>query len=197
MTTSRIPDGIGPLRRRILEVGLHELDLGVHEVPWGSNRGPRVDVYLPKWARKRPGPPWCAWFVTWVLEQALGEVPTGARRGGCEMLRSDAIRTQLWCPKGDVAPGELRPIPGDLFWMDTDGNTGNKGHVGIVLRVSEDFSEISTIEGNSGQGVRLGHRVLSDPRIRGFINTVRSEPNADFELGLGVKGEDVGAKSTR
>jgi hypothetical protein len=194
MRDPRIPDGLGPQRSRVLEVALAELDLGVHEMPLGSNRGPRVDVYLPRWAQTRPGPPWCAWFATWVLERALGKVPTGRRRGGVARLVSDAQRAGLYLP---LRPGHgsiCSLAPGDLFAMDHGPRSG--GHVGIVLRVDAAGREISTIEGNSGHRVRLGRRRLDDPEIVGTICTVPDEPCLAFERGL-VAGAPLEELSTR
>jgi hypothetical protein len=188
MIDDRIPDGLGPQRRRILEVALAELDLDVREEPPGSNRGPRVDIYLPRWSRTHPGPPWCAWFATWVLERALGKVPTGRRRGGVARLASDARQVGLYYPAGH---GPF--VPGDLFVMD---HGRGAGHVGIVLRVDETGQAISTVEGNSGHRVRLGRRRLDDPEIVGTICTVPAEPCFAFERGL-IAGAELEELSTR
>lgn len=181
----RIPAGLGPQRQRILEVALAELD--VCEDPPCSNRGPRIDQYKPAWARTEPHP-WCAWFVTWVLKKALGKVPTGRRRGGVAALRRDARRAGLWLPKHLHSP-----MPGDAFVMDTGGG---KGHIGFVLRVSPEGDRISTVEGNSGDCVRIGTRDLTGERIVGWIDTVPDESCAGYERGL-IDGEDVAAKGTR
>lgn len=191
MIDPRIPQGLGPQRQRILEVALAELDAGVREKPRGSNRGERIDVYVPAWARRgRRGPPWCAFFVSWVLAAALGRVPTGQRRGGCAALTRDARREELWRGRDYV------PVPGDLFLLDTDGSRGSKGHVGIVLRVSADGERYETVEGNSGHAVRLGRRERTDLELAGFVCTVPAEPCPGFERGL-VGGFELEQLSTR
>ena len=135
--------------------------LGVAEVPRGSNRGPVVDKYLPKWRVRRderPGPPWCAFFVTWCLEKALGEKPFGANHGSCRRLHREAnIRGML----------QAEPTPGDQFVMlyrDKHGRVTSKGHTGFVLRVSGDGAEFNTIEGNCGHRLRLGTRQVDPTR---------------------------------
>lgn len=187
MTDHRIPVGLGPMRQRILEVALGELDRGVRERPAGSNRGPRVDVYLPTWARTKPGPAWCSWFACWVLTQALGHVPTGRARGGVATLRRDARLVGLWTPKGD---GSI--VPGDLVCLDYGRG---KGHVGVVIGV--DGKELATIEGNVRHAVRFGRRRLSDPLIVGTICTVPAEPCPDFARGIPADAKALGKATTR
>ena len=180
----RIPLGLGAGRSRILRVAFGERDRGVREEPAGSNRGPRIDIYLPSWARSRPGPPWCAWFATWVLEQALGETPLG-RTGGTGTLTARAQVADLWRPKAGYLPS-----PGDLFKMRMGPGAG---HVGFVVGARADA--IETVEGNSGDRVRHGRRELADPRLTGFIETIPEEPfDACWWTGL---GEDVAGAGTR
>lgn len=181
----RIPLGLGAKRSAILRVAFGELDLGVREEPPGSNRGPRIDVYLPAWARERPGPPWCAWFATWVLEQALGDQNVLGRTGGTSTLTARAQAADLWRPKASYLPS-----PGDLFMMKTGRG---KGHVGFVSGYRA--GRIETVEGNSGDRVRHGARELADERITGFICSV---PDEAFESCWWTGfGEDVEGAGTR
>lgn len=179
----RLPLGLGPKRSSILRVAFGELDLGVREEPPGSNRGPRVDLYMPSWARTRPGPPWCAWFATWALEQALGTSPVG-RTGGTATLTTRAKEAGVWRDR------DYLPAPGDLFMMRMSSSSG---HVGFVAGYSD--GRIETVEGNSGDRVRHGVRDLADERITGFVCTVPEE------LYLGCwwtgLGEDVSGAGTR
>jgi hypothetical protein len=175
-----IPVGVGPRRRRVLEVALSEHAKGVAEQPDGSNRGPDVERYLPTWVREgsAAGPPWCCFFYSWVVREALGEWPLGARVGSCAQARSRAGQRSLWKPKS-MAGSE--PIPGDAFVMDRGGG---HGHIGFVLRVSEDGKQINTVEGNCGNRVKLGLRSLADPEIVGYIAVVEDEPTTAFERGI-------------
>jgi hypothetical protein len=187
MTDPRIPAGLGWARRSILEVALAELDKGVRETR--ANDGPEIRKYRPTWAA--PGP-WCAWFAGWVARQATGDYLPGGRLGKCDRLMSAAKLVGLWVPKDDGA----LPVPGDAFVMDTDGAAGTNGHIGFVLRVSVDGRTINTVEGNTGNRVRLGVRSLADVRILGWICTVPAEPSLGVERGT-IRGEDVAKDGTR
>ena len=181
----RLPLWLGPKRSAILRVAFGELDRGVREEPAGSNRGSRIDLYLPRWARTRPGPPWCAWFATWVLEQALGDQNALGRTGGTSTLTARAQVADLWRPRASYLPS-----PGDLFMMRTGRG---KGHVGFVAGYRA--GRIETVEGNSGDRVRHGARELADERITGFICSV---PEEAFESCWWTgSGEDAAEMGTR
>jgi len=56
---------------------------------------------------------------------------------------------------------------------------------------------INTVEGNSGDRVKLGKRSLSDPAILGFINNVGpDEQPTGWDSGL-VSAKDTGGTRTR
>ena len=193
MNDPRIPVGIcaSTDRYKICDVALQEWDKGVIEKPIGSNRGPEVDKYLPKfWLSHKTGPAWCAFFVGWVVNQATGLYPPGGRIGGVMAMMNAAKKVDRWTPKR----GRL-PIPGDIFVMDTDGDRGNHGHTGIVIRVSEDGALINTVEGNCGQRVQLGLREVGDSQIIGWIDTAPGE-RPEFELGA-IDAKKVGGAATR
>lgn len=183
---AEIPARLSSLRTRVLQTALDEHRKRVAEVPDGSNRGPEVDKYLPRWMRSghAPGPPWCCFFYSWVVREALGAWPLGAQEGSCTHARRRAGELSLWKPKS--LPGS-EPVPGDAFVMDRGGG---RGHIGFVLRVSADGRHINSVEGNCGNRVKLGLRALSDPEIVGFIDNVQQEQARDFERGI-VSAEPV------
>lgn len=187
---AHLPAGLGPLRTKILEVALAEHEMGVQEQPSRSNRGPEVDKYLPEWARSvRVGPPWCCFFYSWVVKQALGQYPLGEREGSCARARRRAGERKLWRAKSMGAA----PLPGDAFVID---HGGGSGHIGFVLRVSEDGSEINTVEGNCSDRVKLGLRSLRTPHLLGYIDNVPGERPEQFERGV-VKVGAVDRDNTR
>ncbi len=189
---TRISDGITGDRERLLTSALGEWDKKVVERPMGSNRGPEIDKYLPSWWRKKSkGPSWCAFFAGWVHHDALGRYLPGGRLGSCMALVDKAKKAGVWVAKKEG----LVPTPGDAFVLDTDGPRGSHGHIGYVLRVSEDGLEINTIEGNCGQRVQLGLRTLTDPKIIGWIDTAPDEKPA-FERGV-IDAKRVGSFGTR
>jgi hypothetical protein len=152
-----IPRGTTAMRSAVLSVALGEV--GTREAT-GKNDGP-VEKYMPAWARGKRLP-WCAWFVGWCWEQALGSHPYGQRYGGVWDLYRAALG------KGDClelhAPWPAqRPQPGDVFVM-LSGDPGRRssGHTGFVLRVSEDGERVNTVEGNWRNQVGIATRPLSD-----------------------------------
>jgi hypothetical protein len=130
-------------RREIVHIACSQV--GVEEVPAGSNRGVAIDGYL------RPtglsAVPWCAAFVSWVLREA------GCLIDGLKYTPSAAQCIRQLRP----AVGDSLPLPGDVFgWVNPDGT----GHVGFVIGVPPPFpiNAIITCEGNSRHGVRVNRR---------------------------------------
>lgn len=194
VTGDLIPQGLGPLRTRILETAIKYL--GVAESPPGSNRGPRIEAWWPEWVKikyrdvREPGPEWCAIYTSHVLKEALGEMPKGLRfRLSSLAMRDDAEQAAIWKPKESEMP-----VPGDAFVMDKGGN---KGHIGFVLRVDKYADFFETIEGNSGNRVRVGLREIADPTLVGFVHSVTGERTDFYQRGLSGKGSPVAKLSTR
>lgn len=167
---------LSPLVERTL--GIAAAEVGIMEVPPGSNRGPRVDEYL-KSVGLDPcegSYAWCAAFVYWSFQKASTQLEDG----------NPCIRTagvlDHWNKAGKAGATRITPSevvddfsllkPGLLFVISTGGG---KGHMGIV----EDFrnDRLITIEGNTnlpgdreGVGVfRRTSRKLSDIN-KGFIS---------------------------
>lgn len=118
-------------------------ELGVTEAPPGSNDSPRIAQYRSA-MRGAPGVgPWCAYFVSWVGQQAgtpLGE--TGQGFASVDAAYAWAQRTGRAVPNSPGAPA--RPNPGDLIVWDE--------HIGVVESVAPDGT-VTTIEGNSSNMV--------------------------------------------
>lgn len=124
----------------VLRVALGEI--GAVEVPLGSNRGPRVDVYC----GKAPGTPWCAWFVSWCQQRAGVPAPRiGSVWGWYEWGQRRKRVTD-------------KPQPGDLAIIR---RANRRGHVAFVAAVLDD-GRIATIGGNEGNAVRGRVRRVSD-----------------------------------
>lgn len=126
--------------------------LGVTEIPKGSNSGPEVEIYL-KSVGLGKGYAWCMAFVYWCAVQASTKSSTAnplKKTGGVldQWNSRPALRVEV-------------PEPGDIFIMDFGGG---KGHTGIVESVRSDGT-IKTIEGNTNdEGSRDGYKVCR--RIR-------------------------------
>lgn len=85
--------------------------------------------------------PWCACFVTWVLNKAGVRCP--AFPSACAFDERDDL--------GGRKVGRYSLKPGDVVAFDWDGDRGGD-HVGIVCEVLGD-GHYRTIEGNTGSGV--------------------------------------------
>lgn len=167
---------LSPLVERTL--GIAAAEVGIMEVPPGSNRGPRVDEYL-KSVGLDPSEgsyAWCAAFVYWSFQKASTQLG-----GGNPCVRTAGVLDH-WDKAGKTGATRMTPSevaddfsllkPGLLFVISTGGG---KGHMGIV----EDFrnDRLITIEGNTnlpgdreGVGVfRRTSRKLSDIN-KGFIS---------------------------
>jgi len=121
--------------QRIVEIA--ESQLGQSEQPPGSNESPAIAQYRSATAGAEPGAPWCAYFASWVAQQAgepIGEGGQGA--GAVSEVWSWAQSAGRAIPNG---PGVV-PKPGDLIVFGDE-------HVGIVRDVLPD-GQIQTIEGN-------------------------------------------------
>jgi len=192
-----IPTGLTPVRTKVLRVALDEHAAGVHEIPNGANSGGGVDKYIPAGT----APPWCCYFWSWVNREASGGYSLGAKYGRVSSAFGKARDLGMARQKGDYIP-----IPGDAFIMATSDAEAGKfkftgtGHIGYVLRVEVSRRKavtINTVEGNSGNRVKLGKRNLSDDAIVGFINNYgANEQPTGWQRGL-VSAESTGGDTTR
>lgn len=144
--------------------------IGVMEVPPGSNKGPVVNKYLAS-VGLPPGLFWCAAFVYWCFDQeALKSGRTNP------LVKTGHVMTHWNKTKGKkilTADAVDKPSlikPGQIFMMNTGGSSG---HTGIIEKVDGGF--VHTIEGNSNNaGSRNGIGVFRLQRKiakinRGFI----------------------------
>ena len=153
-----------PIAEAALASSFAELQLGVRESPDGSNRGQEIDLYTGMVGRpiSTIGPPWCAYFVSWNFAKAPGGSPFG-RIGGAQSIA-------LYCQKrfpgsvSTVRPA-FEPKCGDIGVIANGQSHGHAVHVAAVERES---NVIWTVEGNSGNAVRMKKRSIDT--FRYFIN---------------------------
>jgi len=121
-------------------------ELGVAEQPPGSNDAPRIAEYRTATAGSGVGP-WCAYFTSWVAQQAGVPVgPSGQGIGYVPTVKQWAESQGRYIPAGDGAPQV-----GDLVVFDRGGD-GVLDHIGVVTGVRPDGG-IDTVEGNSSNKV--------------------------------------------
>ena len=188
-----IPQGISGRRRAILETAVKEH--GVREDLSRPNRGDEIDKYLPREvvaSAGKPGPPWCCYFVSWVLKEVFGKHLLGQPVASVHTAWQHARQRDRWEPKG-----ERGPTPGDAFvLLHKDPRQGwCTGHIGFVLQVANDGNSYNTVEGNCGNRVKIGRRDMGDPLLRGFINIIGDHP--EFSRGSLRGAQNLGTQGTR
>lgn len=188
----KTPAGLTEARRKVLGFAQKEHANGTHESPDGSNWGDGVIKIL-----EGVGPnPWCCYFVWWVWMQAFGEWLWGARHG--------SVKTAWRVAKANgaaFAKDKYTPRPGDFFvilYRNKHGNLTGTGHIGFVLSVAPDGKSFNTVEGNTGNRVKVGLRKISESTLIGFINPYGDE-NQDmtFEMEILSVKNDVSTDTTR
>jgi hypothetical protein len=140
LTAAAAPSPVagGDSGSRMVQIARNEI--GQSEQPPGSNESARIADYRSATQGAVAGAPWCAYFVSWVANQAgvpLGDQGQGF--GSVDQLYAWAQRTGR---AYTAASGQ--PQPGDLVVFHE--------HVGMVESVLPN-GQIRTIEGNSSDQV--------------------------------------------
>jgi hypothetical protein len=151
------------LASKALEIAISQL--GVEEVPRGSNRGPQVDKYIKSVGLDPAGKhPWCAAFVYWCFQQA-----SDAMGRQNPLHRTGHVLTQWKMRKEKFRA--ITPQPGDIGIMDFGSG---KGHMFIVEKAHIDNTD--NVEGNSNdEGSREGFEVCRHLRNRNILGYLRFE----------------------
>lgn len=158
-------------------LGMAVTQLGVMEVPAGSNTGPQVNRYLAS-VDLHPGAYWCMAFVYWCFSQASqtgGASNPFPKTGHCLTAwnKVKAKSPQRIITRAQAIADPTLVKPGQVFIHDYGGG---HGHTGFVR---QSFGgPLRTVEGNSnsngssnGIGVfELNRRKLPDASLRGFID---------------------------
>ena len=106
---------------------------------------------------------WCACFVHWVMRNtpsATALYPTAESPASCTSIRNkfrslDRFERNTY----------RNLVAGDVILFDWDLN-GDPNHIGIVL--GRDNEWVYTVEGNSGDAVKIIKYPLNDPEIHGY-----------------------------
>jgi hypothetical protein len=123
----------GTVGQRMVAVARAEIGQG--EQPPGSNDSTRIAQYRTATQGSGVGP-WCAYFVSWVAQQAGSPIgPNGRGEGYVPTVWSWAKQAGRAIPVG-----QGQPQPGDLIVWG--------GHIGLVEAVLPG-GRVQTIEGNS------------------------------------------------
>lgn len=146
------------LQQKALEIAISQL--GVQEVPKGSNRGPEVDEYVKSVGLDPKGKyAWCAAFQYWCFQQAgdsMGRQNPMAKTGGV---------LDQWAKRKGAFRVTGAPQPGDIGILDYGKGVG---HIFIVEHAHLDH--VDTIEGNTNdEGSREGFEVCRRTRQRAKV----------------------------
>ena len=146
-------------------IDIARLFLYVRELP--DNRGQRVEA-IQRFGGGKPGDPWCAFFITMVLDVFdQGQCPL-ARTGSCDIILQTA-RTNRWIVSA--------PMAGDLYLYVRNGNDAY--HVGLVTATEgtgmfRGLSGNTSIDGLSSNGDRVAERdIRLDPLKHVFVRVPR------------------------
>ena len=116
--------------------------IGVHEEPDGSNRGPVVDQFT-GFTGDGDGPPWCLYFVSWCFARAAGGAPFGTIGSAWGMFN--------WGQKqGRILSSSDYPQPGDVGLILRNDEHGH----GFLLAADLGDGRWCTVEGNASNAVR-------------------------------------------
>lgn len=150
-------------------------EVGVREVPEGSNWGPRVSKYIREGGYDEPVF-WCMCFCTAMLRWTLGsQARPWPRTGSCDVV----LR---WARKSGIL--HKQPMLGDVFLvMSTDDDAV---HTGFVSAISGGF--VDTIEGNtnddgSTNGIGVFTRRRSIQNLR-FVRWIEAMPEGLADDGV-------------
>ena len=144
-----------PLEERAILIA--STQVGVEEVPRGSNWGPMVKLYLKAAGILSPAF-WCAAFVYWCY------VSAGCPRKLLWKNPASTLSMYEWA----VKTGRLisHPVPRGLFVYWSPGG----GHTGFVPGAEPASNSFRTIEGNTNDGgSRNGYKVARRTRVESQV----------------------------
>lgn len=135
------------------------LDIGIVEIPPGSNRSTRIDEYVQD-VGSPLGSYWCAAAVSaWFRESNAKIPPTNA--ASCDAWMEWAKKNNQWFNTPIIGSGVVYGKPGDAH------------HIGVIVRTDP---LILSVEGNaslggefSRNGVAVDLKLVDKSRVLGYI----------------------------
>ncbi len=110
------------------------------------------------------GVAWCAYFVSWVLNEA-GKPFEGGTIGAVVGVLAYGQNKGYYHPKGETG---FVPQPGDIV-IYNEGLSPYPQHVNFVISYDPASNEITTIGGNEGNAVKKLTWSADMPAITGFV----------------------------
>ena len=106
---------------------------------------------------------WCACFVNWCMRHtpsASSSYPSTSNNAYCQTIANHFMSIGQW---GDRNFTNL--VAGDTIFFDWEGD-GHTDHIGIVI--GQDGTYVYTVEGNSGDAVKIKQYKLGSSVIYGY-----------------------------
>lgn len=106
---------------------------------------------------------WCACFVHWCMRHtssASGSYPTTSNNAYCQTVANNFMAIGQW---GDRSYTNL--VAGDTIFFDWQGD-GHTDHIGLVI--GTDGTNVYTVEGNSGDAVKVKSYPIGSSVIYGY-----------------------------
>jgi len=134
------------------------LDIGICEIPPGSNRSGRIDEYV-----KAVGAPlasfWCAAAVAAWFREAGAKLPPSSA-GSCDVWMGWAKLTGLWQRTPEIGSAVVYGKPTDA------------SHIGVIVRVEPLLLSVegnTSLEGYSRNGVAVDLKLVNQARVLGYV----------------------------
>lgn len=123
----------------------------------GQNRGPWVRLYMQ--GKEGTQWPWCAGFVSYILQQACGSLglPVPLKYSfSCDLMAEEAQKKLIFLAETKLNTVPKKQLNGSIFLVRKSNSDWT--HTGIVLQAEQDY--FYTIEGNTNDdGSREGYEV--------------------------------------
>jgi len=162
--------GIGKAKAKMPKtmVRIASKEIGIEEIG-NSNKGPRVNEYKSAtWMDATDSWPWCAAFVCWVVQQAMGKLGYAQTPTFRRPKTPRAFGFEEWCLRQDGTV-KLKCIPGTDI-LPGDIVVFNFSHVGIASSKCSGEGMFECIEGNTDAlGSREGGGVFKKVRHTNLV----------------------------
>jgi hypothetical protein len=150
------PTATPPLALAVAKRAL--LDIGICEIPPGSNRSGRIDEYV-----QAVGSPlasfWCAAAVAaWFREAGARTPPSSA--ASCDVWMGWAKLAGLWQPAPAIGSAVVYGKPTDA------------SHIGVIVRVDPLLLAVegnTSLDGDSRNGVAVDLKLAHPERVLGYV----------------------------
>jgi hypothetical protein len=142
-------------------------DIGIVEMPPGSNRSPRIDEYVT--AVGSPiGSRWCAAAVAAWWRDCNAEVPS-TDGGSCNAWIEWARRSERWSSVPRVGSAVAY------------GSNGIAAHIGVIVRLKPELLSVegntSIAAGSDANGVAVTLKQVATQRVLGYIEPGGAKPS--------------------